>query len=235
MSARSARSTWLTCSSARSTPTCIFVASASRPSTERGSPCRSASGYAAILGGLLWLLVLVGNAINNGGDAFSPWLGYAVVVATAMTLIALIGLSAFQARRYPVLTWAAFAIPGLGAVLGLVGYAAIVVTGDSDALLVGGISPWMLASVGLITMVLGSVLFAIATWRTQTLSRTAAALLAVGGVLVVVALLGVGSGGLSLPAAAVPVIAAIIVFPGGWIALGISALRVTGPAPITAR
>src|SRR5689334_880090 len=73
-------------------------------------------GYAAIVGGFLWFVALAGNAINNGGDSFSPWLGYSIVGATLLTLVALIGLSAFQARRHPVLTWAAFAIPALGAV-----------------------------------------------------------------------------------------------------------------------
>ena len=51
-------------------------------------------GYAAILGGLLWFLVLAGNAINNGGNSFGPFLGYAIVGATAMTLVALIGAAA---------------------------------------------------------------------------------------------------------------------------------------------
>ena len=57
-------------------------------------------GYAAILGGLLWFTVLAGNAINDGGigcvlDRRRP------PRAIVATLIALIGLSAFQARRYP--------------------------------------------------------------------------------------------------------------------------------------
>jgi hypothetical protein len=188
-------------------------------------------GYAAIVGGLLWFLTLAGNAINNGGESFFPWLGYAIVGATAATLVALIGLSAFQARRHPALAWAAFAIPAVGAVIGLLGYALIVVTGDSDAILIGGVSPWMLGSFGLLTMVLGSSLFAIATWRTRSLSRGASGLLAVGAGLVIVTLLGVGSGGFSLPGALVPVIAAILAFPAGWIALGVSALRISGPAP----
>jgi hypothetical protein len=182
-------------------------------------------GYAAIVGGLLWLIVLAGNAINNGGDSAGPFLGYAIVGATVMTLVALIGLSAFQARSHPALTWAAFAIPALGAVVGLIGYAAIVVTGDSDATLIGGISPWALGSIGLITMVLGSSLFAVATWRARSLSRAASSLLAVGAVLVVLALFG-ASGALPSPIVMVPVIAAIIVFPAGWIAMGVSALRV---------
>jgi hypothetical protein len=183
-------------------------------------------GYAAIVGGALWLLVLAGNAINDGGESAAPFLGYAIVGATAMTLVALIGLSAFQARSHPVLTWAAFAIPAIGAVIGLLGYAAIVATGDSDSTLIGGISPWMIGSIGFLTMVAGSSLFAIATWRTRSLSRTASGLLAVGAVLVVLALLGLGGRFLGSPITMVPVIAAIIVFPAGWIAMGVSALRV---------
>jgi hypothetical protein len=190
-------------------------------------------GYAAIVGGLLWLFVLAGNALNNGGESISPWFGYALVGATVMTLVALIGLSAFQARRHPVLIWAAFAIPGLGAAIGLVGYASIVLTGDSDAVLIGGISPWMLGSLGVMAMVLGSSLFAVATWRTRSLSRGASALLAVGAVLAVVAMLGANSLGMSSPVAIIAVVAAIVAFPAGWIALGVSALRITGPAPIT--
>ncbi|MEO8468781.1 MAG: hypothetical protein ABI573_03835, partial [Chloroflexota bacterium] len=135
-------------------------------------------GYAAMIGGLLWFFVLAGNAINDGGDSFGPFLGYAIVGATAMTLVALIGLSAFQARSHPVLTWSAFAIPAIGAAVSLFAYAAIVVAGDSDTTLIGGISPWMIGSIGVITMVVGSFLFAVATWRARSLSRTASGLLA---------------------------------------------------------
>ena len=49
--------------------------------------------------------------------------------------------------------------------------------------------------------------------------------------LVVLALFG-ASGALPSPIVMVPVIAAIIVFPAGWIALGVSALRM-GPATAT--
>src|SRR5918994_1206732 len=145
-------------------------------------------GYAAIAGGILWLLALAGNAINNGGESPPPWIGLAIVGATLMTLVALIGLSAFQARSHPMLTWAAFSIPTAGAVLSLISYAAIVATGDSDALLIGGISPWMLGSIGVLTMVVGSTLFAVATWRTRALSRSGSALLAIGALLVVLAM-----------------------------------------------
>lgn len=182
-------------------------------------------GYAAILGGVLWFIVLAGNAINNGGDSPAPFLGYAIVGATVMTLVALIGLSAFQARSHPVLTWSAFAIPATGAVVGLFGFAAIVAAGDSDATLIAGISPWMIGSLGMLTLVVGSGLFAVATWRARSLSRAASGILAVGAPLVVLALFG-ASGALSSPVVIVPVVAAILVFPAGWIAVGVSALRV---------
>ena len=189
-------------------------------------------GYAAIVGGLLWLIALAGNAINDGGDSFSPWLGYAIVGATLLTLVALIGLTAFQARSHPVLTWAAFAIPGLGAVIGLVGYVLIVATGDSDAALIGGISPWMIGSIGFLTMVAGSSLFAIATWWSRALSRRASGLLAIGAALLVPAMAG-ANGNLPPPVAVVPIVAAIVAFPAGWMLMGVSALRIAGPARVS--
>ena len=71
-------------------------------------------GYAAILGGILWFVALAGNAINDGAESGALVLGWVLVAATILTLVALVGLSAFQARRHPVLVWAAFAIPTVG-------------------------------------------------------------------------------------------------------------------------
>ncbi len=190
-------------------------------------------GYAAIVGGLLWLFVLAGNAINDGAESGAAVLGLVVVVATIATLVALVGLSAFQARRHPVLIWAAFAIPAIGAVVGLLGAVSVMVVSDTDAEIIGGLSAWAISTLGLLTLLLGSALFALATWRARSLSRGAAALLGIGALLVVPALAGV-IGGLGPPMAAYAVlIAAILAFPAGWVALGISALRVSGPAPIT--
>ena len=58
-------------------------------------------GYAAVLSGVLCLFILVGNAINNGAETGMEWLGPVLVGTIIVTLIALIGLSAFQARRSP--------------------------------------------------------------------------------------------------------------------------------------
>ncbi len=112
-------------------------------------------GYAAILSGLLWLYILAGNAINNGAESGAPLIGIVLVAATVTTLAALVGLSAFQSRRYPVLVWAAFALPAIGAVVGLLGMAAAIAGGDSDATIVGDLTPWMVSTIGLFTLLVG--------------------------------------------------------------------------------
>ncbi len=146
--------------------------------------------------------------------------------------MALVGLSAFQARRHPRLVWAAFAIPAAGAVVALLGVAVTVVAGDSDAEVFAGADGWMISTLGLLTLILGSGLFALATWRAQSLSRWAAGLLGFGSFVVVPALSGI-TGGFVPEALLVPaIIITILAFPAGWIALGVSALRV-GPATVT--
>ena len=183
-------------------------------------------GYAAILGGVLWLYVLAANAINDGAEAGAPMIGVAIVAATVATLVALVGLSAFQSRRHPALTWAAFAIPAVGAVVGLLGAVAMAVVGDSDARIVGGLSLWAISTIGVTALVVGSALFAVATWLSGSLSRVASALLFVGALLVMPAIAGV-TGGLVPPVLGYLVLViAIVAFPAGWLTLGISALRV---------
>jgi hypothetical protein len=186
-------------------------------------------GYAAILGGVLWLLALAGNAINNGAEAASPLIFITLIGAMIATLVALIGLSAFQSRRHPVLVWTAFAVPAAGAAVGLFGFAAMAVAGDSEAPTIGGFEGWVVMSFGVLTLLLGSVLFAIATWSARSLSRGASALLGVGALLVLPAIAGV-TGGLVPEALVLPVLMiAILAFPAGWMALGVSALRLGSP------
>jgi hypothetical protein len=185
-------------------------------------------GYAAVVGGLLWLYVLAANAINDGAEAGAPMFGLAIVAATVATLVALIGLSAFQSRRHPALTWAAFAIPAIGAVLGLLGVVAIAVAGDTDSTFLGGLSAWAISTIGVTALVLGSALFALATWLAKSLSRAASALLGVGALLVIPAI-GAAMSGVLPPALEYTILViAIVAFPAGWITLGVSALRVGG-------
>lgn len=188
-------------------------------------------GYAAVVGGLLWLYVLAANAINDGAEAGAPMIGFAVVAAAVATLVALIGLSAFQSRRHPALTWAAFAIPAVGAVVGLLGAVAMAVIGDTDARIVGGLSLWAISTLGLLMLLIGSALFAVATWLTKSLSRAASALLGVGALLVIPAT-GAAMGGALPPALEYAILViAIVAFPAGWLTLGVSALRL-GRGPV---
>jgi hypothetical protein len=182
-------------------------------------------GYAAILGGLLWFIALLGNAINNGGEAGGFWIFVALIGAVIATLVALVGLSAFQARRYPRLIWASFAIPGLAAVVSLLGAIAIAISGDSDREIVAGLNGWLIATIGVVGLLLGSGLFAVGTWLARSLSRPAAALLGSGALVVAIGLTGFGSGVLPREMAMVALLASIVAFPGGWAALGVSALR----------
>jgi hypothetical protein len=187
-------------------------------------------GYAAIASGLLWLSALVGNAFNNGAEDGAAWVGLVIILAVITTLVALVGLSAFQARRDPALAWAAFAIPAIGGLTTLLGAIAMTITGDGDRAIVGELSGWAISSLGLLAMLVGSGLFAVATLRTHSLSREAAILLLVGTIVV---LPGIGalSGGL-VPDPLVPIllVATVSLFPAGWVALGISALRTNRPA-----
>jgi hypothetical protein len=187
-------------------------------------------GWAAIVGGPLWFLGLAGASADTI-DGPGPWSGV-MVAGTAALLVALIGLTAFQARRYPRLIWVAFALPALGIVLSAIGGVAMAVVGDRPFL--GDLSPWYVWMSGTITMFVGSGLFAIATWRTRTLSRRAAGLLAISSVAVFAAVPPM-TGLFASPDLVIGALflIAMAAFVGGWIALGTSALRIDRSIPST--
>jgi hypothetical protein len=184
--------------------------------------------YAAILSGILWSFILVGNAINNGAETGMEWLGPVLVGTIIVTLIALIGLSAFQARRYPALTWAAFAIPALGAAIALSG-AAVTVANGSSSWAVAGWDGWAVSMVGVMLLIVGSALFALATLRTQALPRLAATLLLAGSIVIVPGLAGILGGIVPEPLIPLALPLTIGLYPAGWVALGVSALRAGRP------
>jgi hypothetical protein len=98
-------------------------------------------GYAAILSGVLWLIVLAVNAINNGAESGFPWIGPVIITAVVSTLVALVGLSAFQA---PALPSPAVCHPGPGRggfPMGTV----IAASGDSDWAVIADLSGWAIA------------------------------------------------------------------------------------------
>src|SRR5512146_535010 len=137
-------------------------------------------GYAAVIGGILTFVSLAGGQLL--GEGAGGWALLGMFLATLALLVALAGLSAFQARRYPRLTWAAFMIPALGGCISLIGLVGMVTNGDLR--FIGDYSAWYVWSIGVVTMIGGSALFGLSTWRTRALSRPAAALLVVGAILV---------------------------------------------------
>lgn len=185
-------------------------------------------GLAAIAGGALILAGFVAGSGIFGSDA--PFAGALILAGTAALLIALIGLSSFQARRHPRLIWTAFAIPAIGTIMSCVGLVAMAFVGDRP--LVAGLSPWYVWFIGLIATVVGSAVFAVATYHTRALSRPASGLLAGGSGL----FLAVGIGGMSTTDALAPALmfAGLLAFSTGWIALGWAAVRLDRPAAATA-
>jgi hypothetical protein len=81
----------------------------------------------------------------------------------------------------------------------------------------GGESSWAIFVLGGLTALVGSAVFAVATFRAGILSRSAAVLIAVGSPLILLATSGLGEqalGALSLA-----------LFATGWFGLGVHALR----------
>ena len=169
-------------------------------------------GIAAMIGAPVWV---AGFAISSGAVANVDTRAAAIVlvVGSLLLLIALAGLSAFQARVHPLLSWAAFALPAVGT-LGLIfGAAAVVLERDelTEAFFFG-----------LLMFFVGSLLFAIATFFTAVFSRATAVLL---GLATVLAFAG-GGGNESRP---ILTVAGMICFTLGWVALGVQAVRLDRP------
>jgi hypothetical protein len=189
-------------------------------------------GAAAIVGAVLFPAGFIVSSLIGGS---SPLPGAALMlVGSGALLLALIGLSSFQARQHPRLIWAAFALPALGIVMSSTGLLAMGSAGDGP--FVGNLSPWEIWALGVIATVIGCGLFALATYRTGALPRFGAGSLAIGsGILllvIVVGSTGIVAGTDSLAPALV--LAGLIAFSIGWIALGWTAMRLDQPAVATA-
>lgn len=179
--------------------------------TERGfSMSLRIAGLAAALGAPLW----VGGFVVARATATDTFGGAAAVLLLAGSLallVALVGLSAFQARTHPALSWAALAIPAIGTIaLGIGALGAAIGRDLSDVFFFG-----------LLTFFVGTVLFAVATLATGVLSRAGAGLLVLGPIL------AVASGGSNEALT----ITALICFALGWIAMGLKAIRLDRMAP----
>jgi hypothetical protein len=177
-------------------------------------------GIAAIVGASLIAIViaLTGGRSEGSEDATT----IALLVALAALLVALTGMSAFQARSNPWLVWTAFAVTAVGTVL-------IFIAGLSDLAGVGR-SDWRDGPVGIgvVALALGSAAFGIATYRGSVLSRNGALSLAIGPTVGLAGALAVSQDlwGLGIPLVAV----GILSFLAGWFTLGVAAIRLDRPA-----
>ena len=181
-------------------------------------------GYAAITGGILWLVGLAATSADESDALVWPWAVF--IAGTIALLVALAGLSAFQARRYPRLIWAAFAVPAIGAVLSVLGLVATWL--EVPGTLLVSLTPWEVWFLGLVLLVAGSGLYGIAGLRAGGVSRLGFGLLLVAGLAVVPLLLGTSGLVAWEPVVSVTFIVFLFAFVGGWIVLGIGAVRSDG-------
>jgi hypothetical protein len=178
-------------------------------------------GIAAAIGGAVWFAGLMWATLDPADQ--DPGAVLAAFGAAAL-VVGLAGLSAFQARRHPVLVWAAFALPALGGALTTLGLIIMAAVGDQP---VAGVYGWGLFIIGVLATIAGSLVFAVATYRTAALPRSGAVIL---GVSAVISLVGF-AGASSLAGTAQPIfLAAFGSFAIGWIVLGLQAIRLDRPA-----
>ena len=152
--------------------------------------------------------------------------GFALVLAGSIALlVGLAGLSAFQARSHPVLVWAAFVLPAIGGAVMTFGLFMMAVFPDQP--IVGDMSGWLFFVVGLLAIIAGSILFAVATYRTGALPRSGALVLGFGSAIALVSFVVSSTLGGSSD---VLFVAGFLAFPVGWVVLGLQAIRIDRPA-----
>lgn len=167
-------------------------------------------GIAAILGAAslaaAWFL---GSGLVEVDDTVT-WV--MLLVGLVLLLVGVAGLSAFQARVDPFLSWASFGLLAAGTIIAVIGVVGAWFGRDGF---------WDLGFLGVLLTLFGTLMFAIVTYQTAALSRGAAVLLAVGAILPVVAMVS------SLP---ILVAGALLSFLLGWFLLGVQAIRLDRPA-----
>ncbi len=173
-------------------------------------------GIAAVIGAILWAvagLLTLGLAGNRDSGAPVAML----MIGMLVLLVAVAGLSAFQARTHPGAIWVAFAVTAIGTVAFFAGYVGMILMVDEGF--------WGLWFIGLLTVMLGSGLFAIVTYQTRVLSRAGPALIGIGILIIL-------SEAVIKLEALIPL--GMACFALGWLTLGIQAIRLDRPATMPA-
>ncbi len=171
-------------------------------------------GIAAIVGASLIVIVILTGGLTEGAEKASA---IALLVALGALLVALTGMSAFQARSNPLLVWTAFGLTAVGTLV-------IFIAGVRD---LAGVGPtdWRdgLLPIGAATAALGSATFGIATYRASVLSRNGALSLVIGPVVGTIGVIAVGQD--LWPLGMLLVLTGIVSFLAGWFTLGVAAIR----------
>ena len=171
-------------------------------------------GFAAILGGAVFVMgIVLGIGIVANVEPVVPAILF--VTGSLALLLAVAGLSAFQARVHPYLSWAALAITAAGTIVAIGGIVGLQLVAEEF---------WLAFIFGTLGAFVGSTLFAIATFRTAALSRGAALLLGVSSILTI----GAAQGGNIL--GPIPLVVTSLGFALAWFVLGINAVRLDRPA-----
>jgi hypothetical protein len=167
-------------------------------------------GIAAILGAAaLATAWVIGSRFVAVNDTLA---GLTLFVGLALLLVGVAGLSAFQARIDPALSWASFAFFGVGLIVAAIGFIGAWLGRDGF---------WDFGALGVVIALVGTLFFAILNYQTAVLSRGAALVLAAGSVLPFVSM------PFNQPLIAV---AGLVCFLLGWLLLGMQAIRLDGPA-----
>jgi hypothetical protein len=179
-------------------------------------------GIGAIAGSTLWVAGFIGASVSGTLEAL--WV-LPMFAGTFGILVALIGLSAFQARSNPRLVWAAFVIPAVGSVVSLVGMYGMATMPDTDMPYIGAMGSWEVWALGSMATLVGCALFAAATVRTSGLSRRGAWGLAISSITIIVMGLGAANGLVGENVGPVLQLGTFLAFAASWVAIGASALR----------
>jgi len=178
-------------------------------------------GIAAIVGASLIVIVIALTGGHAERSDKAP--AIALLVALAALLVAVTGMSAFQARSNPSLVWTAFGLTAVGTLV-------IFIASVRD-LAGAGPADWRdgLLPVGAVTAALGSATFGIATYRGSVLSRKGALSLAIGPAVGLIGAIAVGQDlwGLGM----LLVLVGVISFVAGWFTLGVAAIRLDRRSP----
>lgn len=161
-------------------------------------------GAAAVLGAALLGLagLMASDLLVNVDDGVTE---ATFIGGLGVLLIALTGLSAFQGRAYPGMSWTAFGLGAFG-IVAIVSAFAMRPWASDDL--------WMVFMLGCLATMGAAVLFAVATYRTAALSRTGALLIGAGiAIALVQPVMAIGLASVAI----------------GWLVLGIHAIRLDRP------